>query len=506
LTAVPPAPTPEPPESPDWFARHGRDEDRFPPGGPFAGTSPGSSTTYYCEAAWLGGEKAVTGVVLTVGGGHIRDVQAGVSRRPAGVVHLRGLTLPGLANAHSHAFHRVLRARTERPGDFWGWRDQMYRVAAALDPDLYLRLARAVYAEMALAGWTAVGEFHYVHHPPAGGRYGDRNEMGLALAQAAAFAGVRLTLLDACYLESAPGRPAEGVQVRFSDGDVSAWADRVDELATELAGHGKGGDGAPRVGAAVHSLRAVPPAAAGEVAAWARARGAHDRGWAVPLHVHVSEQPAENDAVADAYGAPPVALLADAGVLGKTTTAVHATHLHPAGAATLGGTGTTVCMCPTTERALADGIGLAGALSSEGCPIALGSDSHAVVDPFEEMRALELDERLASLERGRFSAPHLLLAASAAGHASIGWPEGGRLAPGAPADLVTVSLTSVRLAGATPDDLLEHAVFAAGASDVTDVVVGGRRVVEDGEHLLVGDVAAELRGAIGAVLEAMDAR
>ena len=477
---------------------------------PPAAASPAapSTTTYYCDAAWLGGDRAADGVVVTVEGGHVDTVESGVSRRPAGVVHLRGLTLPGLANAHSHAFHRVLRGRAERPGDFWSWRDEMYAVAAALDPDLSLRLARAVFAEMTLAGYTAVGEFHYIHHRPGGGRYGDRNEMGLALVQAAAFAGVRLTLIDACYLQGGPGTPASGVQLRFSDGDVAAWTERVDELASQLAGHFGGRGHAARVGAAAHSLRAVPPPTAGEVAAWARGRSGPGNGSPspVPFHVHVSEQPAENDAVAAAYGKSPVTLLSEAGALGPHSTAVHATHLHPTGAGILGGSATNVCICPTTERVLADGIGPAATLAAAGCPIVLGSDSQAVVDPFEEMRALEFDERLGSLVRGRFSASELLHAASAAGHAAIGWPEAGRIAPGAPADLVTVSLTSVRLAGATPGRLLDHAVFAAGAPDVTDVVIGGARVVEDGHHLLVDDVADELRGAIAAVLEAMDAR
>lgn len=449
-------------------------------------------TRYHCEYAYLGGDAAEADVAVEVDRSAITSVEPGAGRGPGDVV-LRGLTLPGFANAHSHAFHRVLRGRVERPGSFWSWREEMYAVAAALDPDRYRRLARAVFAEMVLAGYSAVGEFHYVHHPAHGGRYADPNEMGLALFDAAREAGIRLTLLDTCYLERSPGEPPAGVQRRFSDGDVGAWARRAEALvatAETLALR----DGV-RVGAAAHSLRALPPAAAGEVAAWAAARG-------LPFHVHVSEQPAENDAVAAAYGASPVALLEQAGALGRSTTVVHATHLHPTGAGTLGATGTTVCMCPTTERALGDGIGVAATLAAEGCPIALGSDSHAVIDPFEEARALELDERLGSGERGRFTTSALLHAASVAGHAAIGWPEAGRIAPGASADLVTVALSSVRLAGVSPGTLLEHALFAAGPSDVTDVVVSGRHVVAEGRHQLVGDVARELAAAIDEVVRA----
>lgn len=443
---------------------------------------------YHCEFAYLGGGTAASDVAVTVEDGRFVAVEPGAARA-ADAVHLRGITLPGFANAHSHAFHRVLRGRGERPGTFWTWRDEMYAVAAVLDPGLYHRLSRAVFAEMALAGFTAVGEFHYLHHGPGGVPYDDPNEMGRALLAAAAEAGIRITVLDACYLASGPGTPPEGVQLRFCDGDVGRWAARAEVLGSVVAPE------RARVGAAAHSLRAVPPGAAGEVASWALGHGA-------PFHVHVSEQPAENDAVTQAYGASPVGLLETVGALGRTTTVVHATHLHPAAVGALGRSGTAVCMCPTTERALGDGIGPAAMLALEGSPIVLGTDSHAVIDPFEEMRALELDERLASCERGRFETTALLDAATAGGHASIGWPDAGRIAPGAPADLVTVSLSSVRLAGATPDTLLEHAVFAAGPSDVTDVVVSGRRVVEDGRHLLVGDVAGELSGAIADVVRA----
>ena len=446
-------------------------------------------TQYFCEAAWLGGAAAARDVLVTVEGDRFAAVEAG-ARRPSDAVVLDGLSLPGFANVHSHAFHRALRGWAEGPGSFWTWRERMYAVAGVLDPASYRRLARAVYAEMVLAGFSAVGEFHYLHHAEGGRPYEDPNAMGRALLDAAADAGIRTTLLDACYLERGPGQPADGVQERFSDGDTTAWAARADALAADA-----GGRPGVRIGAAVHSLRAVAPPAVEAVATWAAARS-------VPLHVHVSEQPAENEAVIAAYGASPSALLARAGALGRGTTAVHATHLGAADVQVLGASGTTVGMCPTTERFLADGIGPAPALADAGCPLALGTDCHAVVDPFEEMRALELDERLASRQRGRFSAAALLEAATAAGHAALGWPDAGRLAPGAPADLVTVGLGSVRLAGAGLDHVLERVVFAAGAADVRHVVVGGCTVVQDGRHLVVGDVAGELAAAIGEVLGA----
>lgn len=460
-------------------------------------------TRYHCDHADLGSEIAAADVAVEVEGAVIRSVEAGAPRA-AGDVHLSGLTLPGFANVHSHAFHRALRGRSERRGTFWTWRDQMYGVAAALDPDRYYRLARGVFAEMTLAGFSAVGEFHYVHHSPGGARYRDPNEMGRALLSAARDAGIRITLLDTCYLEGSPGLAAEGVQSRFSDGEAGAWAERVDALyedtERERAERVERAERPwARIGAAAHSLRAVPPEATAAVAAWAAERG-------VPFHVHVSEQPAENAQVAAAYGASPVALLDGAGALGPSTTVVHATHLHPTAAGTLAGRGATVCMCPTTERDLADGIGPAATLAAEGCPLALGTDSHAVVDPFEEMRALELDERLGSGERGRFATRALLDAATASGHAAIGWPGAGRIVAGAPADLVTVSLASVRLAGACGPSLLDHAVFAATAADVTDVVISGERVVAGGRHLLVDDVASELSAALCEVTAAAGGR
>lgn len=188
-------------------------------------------------------------------------------------------------------------------------------------------------------------------------------------------------------------------------------------------------------------------------------------------------------------------------MLGPRTTGVHNTHLTDEDIALLGGSGTGTCMCPTTERDLADGIGPAVALQRAGSPLSLGSDSHAVVDLLEEARAMELDERLRTRTRGHWTAAALLRAASADGHAALGWPDAGRIAPGAHADLATVSLTSPRTAGPLPRLAAETAVFAASAADVRDVVVGGRRVVRDGVHVGVPDVGAALGAAIASLRE-----
>ena len=413
-------------------------------------------------------------VTFQVAGGRFTAVTAGTL--PADSRVLQGVVLPGLANAHSHAFHRALRGRThDGGGTFWTWRERMYAVAAQLDPDSYLALATATYAEMALAGITAVGEFHYLHHAPGGALYDDPNAMGEALRQSAADAGVRLTLLDTCYvaggLSAAGHSRLDAMQLRFGDGDVDGWAQRVQGLK-ESAGM--------RVGVAVHSVRAVPRDQLGSVAVVAAGR---------PLHVHLSEQEGENNACQWFYGLTPTALLHVEGLLGPTTSAVHATHLSDDDIALLGATGTTACFCPTTERDLADGIGPARRLSDAGCPLSLGSDQNVVCDLIEEARTLEMHERLDSLERGRFRPDELLAAATR--HQSLGWDDAGRLAVGARADLVAVRLDSARTAGSAPEQIM----LSASGADVETVIADGAVVVSGGQHVL-GNVGALLQKAI----------
>jgi formiminoglutamate deiminase len=407
---------------------------------------------------------AARDVLLHAEDGRFTAVTPGVPA-PEGATVLPGVVLPGLANAHCHAFHRALRGRThDAGGTFWTWRERMYAVAGRLDPDRYRALARAAYAEMALAGTTAVAEFHYLTD--------GANAMAHALAGAAADAGVRLTLLDACYLTGGFGVPLAGVQRRFTDGSAAAWARRVAALRAELPG--------VTVGVAAHSVRAVPRADLPVV---------RDAAGGGPLHVHLSEQPAENAACLAAHGLTPTALLAAEGLLGPATTAVHATHLTAADVALLGDSATTACLCPSTEADLADGLGPARALADAGCPLALGGDQHAVTDPFAEARGLELHERLATGERGRFTPAALLAAATA--HAALGVADAGALAPGARADLVAVRLDTPRTAGADPAQVL----LAASAADVDTVVVDGATVVAGGRHRL-GDVGALLGDAI----------
>ncbi len=429
------------------------------------------TSSYVLERAWVGGAVhddvrveitdgrftavEVPGRNLTFPG----ETSAGNVRFPrisGETPRISGLSVPGFTNDHSHAFHRALRGRTQRgSGTFWTWREQMYAVAGRLEPDTYGGLATALFREMLAAGYTSVVEFHYLHHRPDGTAYAPPDAMRQALQEAAQVAGIRLTLLDTCYLSSGFGAPPEGVQVRYSDGTAQRWAER--------AGPGP---------AAIHSVRAVP-----------RDQLSTFRGRA-PLHVHLSEQPRENDECLAAHGVTPTRLLHDEGLLGPGTTAVHATHLTDEDIDLLGSTRTRVCLTPTTERDLADGIGPARRLHEAGCPITIGSDSHAVVDPFEELRALEMHERLATGRRGHWTAAELL---------DVG-AQGATIAVGEPADLVTLDTRSPRTAGTGAD---EHtAVFAATAADVVQTMVDGEVVYTRADDEEIG---RELEQAIGAL-------
>lgn len=426
------------------------------------------------ERAWVDGEVR-DDVLVEVEGGRFTAVVPGASVAGADAERVGGLALPGLANCHSHAFHRALRGRTQRgSGTFWTWREQMYDVAGRLTPEGYGRLARAVFREMVAGGITTVGEFHYLHHRPDGTAYDDPNAFGHALADAARDAGIRLVLLDACYLSSGFGAPPTTAQLRYVDGSAAGWSDRTARLTGSAAA------GRLRVGAAIHSVRAVPREELGAF-----------RGRA-PLHVHLSEQTAENDDCRAAYGVTPTRLLHDAALLGPGTTVVHATHLTDEDVALLGDSGTNACFCPTTERDLGDGIGPGRRLHDAGARLSLGSDSHAVVDLFEEMRALELDERLATRTRGHWTAAELLAAGTR--HDSLGVDDAGAIEVGRRADLVVVDTRSVRTAGTGAD---EHtAVFAASAADVVRTMVDGRVVWDRDEDGADEALGRELATAI----------
>ena len=441
------------------------------------------STFFHAQWAWRGGEDVVPDVRFAVRAGIIEDVVERVAAQP-GDERIAGVVMPGLVNAHSHAFHRALRGRTHAgTGDFWTWREQMYQIAGRLNPDSYRELATCTFAEMALAGITGVGEFHYVHHPVAGGRYVDPNEMGRSIVDAGAISGVRVALLDVAYLHASLASTGPlPEQHRFSDGNIEAWLERVEVLGT-------GGDGWT-VGLAPHSVRAVHPS---ELVAVARHR--NDR----VVHMHVSEQPAENAACEVATGQTPTGAIAGSGLLGRHFTAVHATHVTAPDIALLGAGG--VCMCPTTERDLADGVGPARDLVAAGAMLSLGSDSHATIDLFEEARAVEHDERLVTGRRGMHRPAELLAAATRGGAVSLGWDVTERpgIHHGIAADFIAVSLDGERMAGFDPHHGAAFLVHAATAGDVRDTWRGGRAIVRDGRHVSIPDVAARLDAAIRVV-------
>lgn len=448
-------------------------------------------TGFWCESAVVGGGGAgdVDGgpavrasVRLDVRDGRIEQITSGAEPQPGDHI-LKGVVFPAAANAHSHAFHRILRGRThDGRGDFWVWRELMYRSASELTPETYEKLASAVFAEMVVAGFSSVAEFHYVHHQPGGAPYGEPHAMELALARAAMAAGIRLTLLDTLYLAGGIGTPLSSEQSRFGDADVQAWLARLASLRNEIA------QSFPAemvgVGAALHSVRGVPDT---DLAAVAEQLPAD-----MPLHIHLSEQPAENEACLAAYGVTPAGLLERHGLLSGRLSAVHATHLTPEDVALLGSAGATVVMCPSTEADLADGIGPARALSDAGATIALGTDQHAVIDPWIEMRTLEHGERLGSGQRGRFSPQELLRAATDGAARSMATPIVGALVVGAVCDLMAVDPDSARTAGSKA----EQFPFSATASDVTDVVIAGERMASNGTHVRLGQPGRLLTEAL----------
>lgn len=426
-------------------------------------------TEIWCSQAWLGGAGLSAEVLIEIDdAGIIMAITAGA--RPSVSAHrLTGWVLPGFVNNHSHAFHRGIRGRTHSgTSSFWEWREQMYVLAMALTPETYASLARATYAEMVESGYTRVSEFHYLHHDRGGVSYANPNEMSHALAHAATDSGIGLTLLDTLYLGSAPGIGVEGVQRRFSDGNVGQWIERTANLANQHS---------VRHGLAVHSVRAAAPSDIESASLIAQQRN-------LPLHAHLSEQPRENDECLAAYGCSPTQVFADAGALSADFTAVHATHLTPLDIQLL--SSADVCFCPTTEAELADGIGPAGLLRDAGSQLTIGSDSQAVIDPFLELQRLELDQRLATGRRGTFSATDL---------ARIGSREGIKV--GTPADLVEIDPRSRRLAGMSVQSW-SGLVFSASSADIRSVYVAGVEKVRDGRHVDI-DVEAELSAALATV-------
>ena len=450
--------------------------------------------------------------------------------------------LPGMINAHSHAFQRVLRGRTEyrtsnQHDSFWTWREMMYSAATRLSPEDIYDASRMAFLEMALSGITAVGEFHYLHHAPDGRPYDDPNLLAKEVVRAAGDVGLRIALLRVAYARSGFQTEPNPRQSRFIEKDPAIYLENLERLihdvtrgsspslpADEALPHGRATDTA-WVGVAPHSVRAVPLDYLREVITYAERRD-------LKVHMHVAEQPAEVSACVEEYGRTPIALLETEGLLSERFTAVHAIHVTPKAIPSFAKTGAMVCACPTTERNLGDGVVPVDEYFKHDVPICLGTDSHAQIDLLEDARELEYHLRLQKLERAVLSVrsptpgspagqpgwggavregslpdgtsdalPHgrasdtaalLFDCATINGARSIGAPS-GNLAPGKPADFFTVALDDPSIAGASNEDLLSSIVFSLSRAAVREVVVGGKPIVSEGQHLVQEEIVERFK-------------
>lgn len=416
----------------------------------------------------------------------------------------RRALLPGLVNAHSHAFQRVIRGRTEYRGaspadSFWTWREMMYAAAQRLTPEDIYDASRMAFLEMALSGITAVGEFHYLHHTPEGGEYEDPNLLAKQVVRAARDVGLSIALLRVAYARAGFRKEPDPRQLRFIEPDPAVFVRNAESLSLALEA-----DPHAWLGVAPHSVRAVP-------VEYLRALRAYAHAYHLPLHMHVAEQPAEVEACVAEHGRTPVKFLADEGVLSPRFTGVHAVHVTPEEVALLAKARALVCACPTTERNLGDGVVPAGALLDAGVRVALGTDSHTQIDLLEDARGLEYHLRLKTLRRNVLAparvkdesrgegtpevaalAARLFECATFRGAESIG-AHAGEFGPGRAADFFTVDLEDPAIAGASKDDLLPAIVFSASRAAVRETAVGGLLLVESGRHPAQDEIVSRFK-------------
>lgn len=366
--------------------------------------------------------------------------------------------LPALGNAHSHAFQRALAGYGEaRAGEdsFWSWRDAMYALANRLDPEALYAITRVAYSEMLAAGFTAVAEFHYLHHSKDGARGTD---MADAVVQAARDTGIRLRLLPVYYHAGGFGQPAGDAQRRFTHASVDEFLKLVDAIDH------------PDLGIAIHSLRAVPLEHLQEITA--QNRRAHNL-----FHIHVSEQQAEVDQCIAAHGKRPVELLADTIELDARWTLVHATHADASERERIRAAGACVALCPLTEAYLGDGLFAAAEFHAQGGVLAVGTDSNARIDAIEELRWLEYGQRLRDQRRARLADESgigipLWQAAAAGGAHATGFAV-GRIEVGAFADLVILEASGAPWAGVEPARWPDAWLTGGSRHDIARVYVGG---------------------------------
>ncbi len=460
-------------------------------------------TALWAPWAWLADPAGKAGwrehVLLRIGGdGCWSEISTGVARPPADAQTLPGPLLPGVVNAHSHAFQRAFAGLAERresaSDDFWSWRDSMYRVASRITPDELRAVAAQLYVELLMGGYTHVCEFHYLQHDRDGGAYADPLELSWALADAAAEAGIGLTVLPVLYERAGFAQPAlRDEQRRFAARAPDVW-----RIANAIAACGR-----PLVnaGLAVHSLRAAAPESIAELRRLAE-------GFAGPIHVHVAEQTAEVDDCIEATGARPIEWLARQGMLDARWHLVHATHTVPKEIEDVARSGAAVVICPTTEANLGDGLcDLPGWLAA-GVPITIGSDSHASRDALEELRWLEYGQRLALRRRNVAAAPQAGVPSTAerlftlvvnAGAAAAGQRAWG-LQVGARADaLIGDTADASSLLGVPPERLVDALVFSSPGRPWRAVLVAGRWVIREHGHPARDRIAHRFEAAMHSI-------
>jgi formimidoylglutamate deiminase len=451
----------------------------------------------FFDEAWLPGGWQTDVLVEVDGRGMIAAVTAGADGAKAGP---GGICIPGLANLHSHAFQRAMAGLTERAGpgrgSFWTWRKVMYDFAARVGPDDLEAIAGQLYVEMLEAGYTAVGEFHYLHHAPDGRAYADVAEMSKRIIRAASETGIGLTLLPVLYAHDGFGGQAPGAgQIRFVC-DADGFAGLLAALAPALGEN-------MRLGIAPHSLRAVDPGLLQNAIIAIRGRDA-----AAPIHIHIAEQDAEVDECLAWCGARPVEWLLANQPVDRHWCLVHATHMTADETRALAASGAVAGLCPTTEANLGDGLFPLPLYLDNSGAFGIGSDSHISVNAAEELRLLEYGQRLNSRARnigaggeGRSTGAALLTAALRGGARALNRPAGA-IAPGHLADLVVLDSDSPALTGRRGDDILDTWIFFNGGTNpVRHVYVAGRQVVEQGRHPRRQETAARFAATMKRLLD-----
>jgi formimidoylglutamate deiminase len=446
---------------------------------------------YYADHALLP-EGVRSGVRVAVADGVIRSME--VAAAAPGDQPIRGLVLPGMANVHSHAFQRAMAGLAEWDAggrdNFWSWREAMYRFAERLDPDAQLAIARFLFIEMLKAGYTSVGEFHYLHNQPGGSAYSPPTAMAEAIALAAAESGIALTLMPTLYVTGGvDGRALSERQKRFGK--------TVGELLS-LREAMRGKAGVAQLGLALHSLRAVPPALMREAIAGVEASS--------PIHLHAAEQTGEVDEAIAKFGTRPIDYILTQFPVDQRWCFVHATHMNTRETRALAESGAVAGLCPTTEANLGDGIfRLTEFLNARG-RIAIGGDSHIAVDPAEELKALEYSQRLLHRRRNVSASAAVpqtaarLWGETARNGAQVLGLEAGEIAPGKRADLVVVATEHVSLAGRDGAQALASYVFVTGRRAVRDVMVAGAWLVRDRHHAREDGAAASYRETVQRIL------